>query len=239
MTRILLVLSVVACFAIVLLVKLQPTGVLTAPPAVAKRDMVDVPTNPLPDDIKMAEENLSAKSRNISPPLASQPPLPEREVLAGTTLAGQQKSIVRVKFSDVAPTSFDTGVVGRTFPISESVRPTCNTEGTMACQLEADLIRFSQEPRDGDWAPVVEERVRSIIESRNPGSEIRSLECRVTLCAMEVASTQGQVSGRRGVGWDEGLAIHILPLVTTTGEETPQKGQFYVTVTLLLYERTQ
>jgi hypothetical protein len=230
--------SVVACFTIVFLVSTQPTLTsvepeLATPSAqheassrASSAAAKEIALNPLDETRVSNSSRASAGTKSDTENDTNKP-----------TVA--QKKIVRVKINDVAPEGFDSITVGRPFPISESVRPVCKGEGSMACELEGDMRRFSQEPRDGNWAPGVEERVRSIVETRNKGFVVRNLECRVTLCAMEVASTQGQLGPRRNLNWDEGIALRILPLLTTTGEETPKSGQNYITVTLVLYERIQ
>jgi hypothetical protein len=239
MKRILFIVSVVACFAIVLLINMRPLLKSEESHVGGPRVQHDAMSErPPAATMKKVSPGSPVATRNSDSSRASTGVAPISQGQANKP-ATARKDYVRVKIGDVAPERFDPSVVGRPFPISASVRPVCSGNGDIDCELDDSLTRFSQEPRDGNWAPSVEERVRSIVESRNPGFAIRNLECRATLCAMEVESSQGQLGPRRNVSWEEGLAARVLPLVTTTGEEMPKYGQNYVTVTLLLYERIQ
>ena len=237
MNRILFVAAVVGCFAIVLLINMRPKLKSEESNVGASSVQHDAATNLPPAAI--------AKEVRPGSPADTKMPDSSRASTGAAPVAQSQarnpaivrNDIVRVKIDDLAPESFDRSVVGRQFPISGSVRPDCSGNGGVECELADSLTKFSQEPPDVNWAHLVEERVRSIVESRNPGFAIRNLECRATLCVMEVESTQGQLSSRRNLTWEEGLAARVLPLVTTTGEEVPKYGQNYLTVTLQIYER--
>jgi hypothetical protein len=56
---------------------------------------------------------------------------------------------------------------------------------------------MTEEPRDPEWAPAAESMLRDFIETTDPGKfSIRALECRTSICAVEVESIYGPFSGR-------------------------------------------
>jgi len=83
----------------------------------------------------------------------------------------------------------DERVIGREFPISESLRKACEDELSVE-DLER-IERFAGEPRDRGWAAGAEELLYSMIEARSPDFAARRIECRKTVCLMEVESRLG------------------------------------------------
>jgi len=83
-----------------------------------------------------------------------------------------------------------TSVVGRPFKFSPSVQAGCKE---VACpELEADLAKFAQQPRDPAWASTMEARLEDYIENSEPDKyQIRNVECRTSMCYVEVASIYG------------------------------------------------
>lgn len=85
------------------------------------------------------------------------------------------------------------------FSISPSVAEGCHRMieryGSMSgCRTAlAMLAKLAQEHRDVAWAHRMETEVRDIIE-QVPGGLVRTLECRATLCALEVASSDPMFS---------------------------------------------
>jgi hypothetical protein len=85
-----------------------------------------------------------------------------------------------------------TAVIGRPFKISPSVQAGCKE---VTCpELEADLAKFAQQPRDPAWASEMEARLEDYIENSEPNKyQIRNIECRTSMCYVEVASIYGQL----------------------------------------------
>jgi hypothetical protein len=128
-------------------------------------------------------------------------------------------------------------VVGREFPISDSVRASCirNREGT-ACEDETiDMLeRMAKEPRDLLWAPQTERRLSDLIRSRTEEVEIRAVECRTSICAIEVASTFGPYLA--GLDADALLSRNLREWGGMHAHE-PVIGGARTTITVLVYER--
>lgn len=128
-----------------------------------------------------------------------------------------------------------TAVIGRPFPVSTSVEATCRLLGG-SCDEKLDglLTEFAQQPRDPAWAPDMETTLRNHLTTAEPDKyTIRALECRTTLCAVEVASLYGAYHGApyvfvRGNDLFNGSAMY--------GYESSQSME-RVTVTLRTFER--
>lgn len=83
--------------------------------------------------------------------------------------------------------------VGRPFPISRSIESHCRSAHVAlyverCTEVQALLAEFSQESRDARWASSVEANLRVHVSQKVAGGAIRALECRFSLCAIEVAS---------------------------------------------------
>lgn len=92
---------------------------------------------------------------------------------------------------DEAP-RVDAGVVGRPFPVSDSIRTACARKQSYQqneCDAAAALVAvMSNEPREDPWATIAEKAIRDLVE-REPGKfAIRGLECRTSICFVETAS---------------------------------------------------
>jgi hypothetical protein len=81
-------------------------------------------------------------------------------------------------------------VIGRPFPLSESVRRFCagHQAGTVDCpELMEFLAKFSEEPRDEAWANSIEQRMRLLVtQSRPTDARVRQVECRTNKCVLEI-----------------------------------------------------
>ena len=60
--------------------------------------------------------------------------------------------------------------------------------------MDKDLSKFAQEPRDPPWSSEVERRLRDYLGTEPGKYAIRNVECRTSLCAVEVASIYSQLS---------------------------------------------
>lgn len=66
----------------------------------------------------------------------------------------------------------------------------------MQCAKRFDLLsEMSQEPRDEVWAAEAEVRLRSLIMAEPTPFTVRAVECRTSLCAIELASIYGGYHG--------------------------------------------
>src|SRR5579871_4348760 len=79
-------------------------------------------------------------------------------------------------------------VQGRAFPVSRSVKASCR----VGCEdLNEVLSQFAQQPRDPVWARSAETKLRNLVLKENGKYTIRAIECRTSLCVIEVASIYG------------------------------------------------
>lgn len=109
--------------------------------------------------------------------------------------------------------------------------PTASEECKAVQQL---LLQFADERRDASWATEVESRLRPVLLSHLPNASVRGLECRTSICAVEVASPSGYLeifseSEQRSLGlYDNSHFVSA----TEYGDFGDRK-----TITLRLFER--
>ena len=94
----------------------------------------------------------------------------------------QQAEVATAQIQETDPSS----VIGRPFPVSASVQETCKITG--CADMVQDLSKFVQEPRDPSWSDGMEARLRNYIEAQPGNYAIRDIECRTSVCAVEVTS---------------------------------------------------
>jgi hypothetical protein len=131
-----------------------------------------------------------------------------------------------------------TPVVGRQFPVSESVEAHCKSISTKdqdGCgEVHALLSRLAQEPKDATWAPATEAKLRDLILTEPGKYAIRAIDCRMSLCVTEVASIYGPYFGDIPSG--DPLSSQVSPWIGTFGyEHDTSSGR--ITVTLLTFKR--
>jgi hypothetical protein len=78
----------------------------------------------------------------------------------------------------------DAGVVGRPFELSASMKAELAKSDVFRPARER-LEQMAREPRDNEWANLAESQIQDLITS--DGMNIRNIECRTTICAIEVA----------------------------------------------------
>lgn len=119
-------------------------------------------------------------------------------------------------------------VIGRPFPVSASVTAECQRYGCP--ELDQPLAHFAQEPRDLTWAREMETKLREFILADSGQFTIRNIECRTSLCVIEVASVRGQFLD--GLYLNPTLHTQLLFADVVHGHE--RTG---ITVTLIPYTR--
>ena len=85
--------------------------------------------------------------------------------------------------------AIEEAVVGREFPISESLRKA--SEEDLSTEDLERIARFTGEPRDEAWAATAEALLQKLVESRRADFKLRRVECRKSVCLMEVESRIG------------------------------------------------
>jgi len=82
--------------------------------------------------------------------------------------------------------------VGFTFRPSPTIVERCRTRPAPtadSCKEVNRLIEeMSREERDAAWAKRTESRIRAVVAARQDGTQIRALECKTSLCAIETVS---------------------------------------------------
>lgn len=119
-------------------------------------------------------------------------------------------------------------VIGRPFPVSTSVKATCEfysgSSGTDCGELYGLLSRMAQEPRDSAWSEAMEAKLRHYLMTVQPGKfSIRALECRTSACAVEVEAAffHGPFSA---VDYKQSVALGLLRRDGMYGYENDQSA---------------
>ena len=100
----------------------------------------------------------------------------------------------RPYFQDSGTSSLSSGVdrsvIGIPFPVSASVEAYCINKAPLHCEREHQaLAKMAQQPRDEAWAAKTESQIQDEVISQGPGIySIRNIECRSSICAVEVKS---------------------------------------------------
>jgi hypothetical protein len=90
----------------------------------------------------------------------------------------------------------DMSVIGTPFSTSVSSLTKCERGNDICTEVYAKLSQLAREPRDNAWASQTETNIQNQIESLGLDKfAIRNLECRTSVCAVEVSSTEGQYLG--------------------------------------------
>jgi hypothetical protein len=158
--------------------------VLSAPPS---EQQVDQKLTAV-DDVE-SQRASNAWLRNASPEQAKQ-----ESVMSPSTTQGQKNPALLPgrgpSEGEQTVQAVDESVIGRPFPLSESVRRTCEKMAIFCKKGEALLAALAEEPRDERWAATTEDMIRREITRKEFSPQtIRGLECRRTICAVE-ATTQ-------------------------------------------------
>jgi len=107
-------------------------------------------------------------------------------IVAGATLA----CLSALNSTAGESTSNQSSAIGKPFRVSNSVAQFCAMKPVqMMCEaFEPLLAEFLAESRDAQWAAPVEKLIaKAMLVNGQPRVEIRALECRRMLCALEYA----------------------------------------------------
>jgi hypothetical protein len=84
------------------------------------------------------------------------------------------------------------------FVLPDSILATCRDPGIEAghiCErFNAALRAFTEEVRDPVWASETEEKLQAYVEKGFPDATILNIECRTTLCGIEVETANGGIA---------------------------------------------
>jgi hypothetical protein len=125
----------------------------------------------------------------------------------------------------------------RDFPVSPSVKAACASylaSGRDLCDKENELLmKFARESRDPVWANLTEQKLMRFVASEGDKFRVRSLECRSSVCAMEVESKVGPYLG---IGYEREKTHSLHDDKSIFGYERGDGG-VRITVTLRIVER--
>jgi hypothetical protein len=131
----------------------------------------------------------------------------------------------------------DTSVIGTPFSVSKALVAACKRDDSLCPGMYKTLTKLAQEPRDNAWASQTEAIIQNQIESQGPDKySIRSLECRTTVCAVEVTSLFGPYSGLR---YSDDVKYSLRTGLGTVGAYETDPFGARVTVTLMTFTRHQ
>lgn len=129
----------------------------------------------------------------------------------------------------------------RPFALGPAIQSQCETEGVAAafCQpLKEVIAQMLVESRDEAWADNMEQRIEEALQvDGKRWAEIRSLECRRTLCALEYAVSTGTPAGVNAEAFDK-LLLSLEPISGGTGFEMPKAGDKARVVGVMVWKRT-
>lgn len=124
------------------------------------------------------------------------------------------------------------------FHLSASVADSCKPPGNPAAfcrDLQHFLAELSAEPRDAEWARAMELRIeRSLRVKGRPAGEIRSLECRSTLCAVEYVVDPEHVAQADG---DAQLELAMEPRTGGLAYESGGASGRHLLVTVMCWQK--
>lgn len=117
--------------------------------------------------------------------------------------------------------------------ISSSIRDACNKEDSSCQQVLSLLKAFVEEARDSFWGDSSESTLHNLVLSTAGDFSIRGIECRSSLCVIEVESHSGPfLGGDREIQRKQGLGVWY----GLHAYEDDDQGET-ITVTLLTYKR--
>jgi hypothetical protein len=151
-------------------------------------------TPPLPKEqhrLVTAAASLHVPERSSNKDFVSSPSSPPR---AATPFDGGSVA----KGSAAADNFKRPGVAGDPFVVPDSILAACNDPGIKAGHIckgfYADLAQMAKEPRDSAWASDMEEKLQAYVEKEFKDASIRNIDCRTSLCAIEVESTDAKIA---------------------------------------------
>lgn len=132
----------------------------------------------------------------------------------------------------------DTSADRGRFHLSASVADSCKPPGSPAAfcrDLQGFLAELSAESRDEEWAEAMEARIEKSLRVKGQAvGEIRSLECRRTLCAVEFVVDPERVAQADG---DAELELTMEPRTGGLAYELGGAGGRHRLVTVMCWQK--
>jgi hypothetical protein len=191
-----------------------------------------------PHDLSSSDGATAVPSSNPAPEMIRASG-PERTERPAATLLRSEDSEPTSEVVIPTETSDPGAVIGRPFPVSASVEDECTEMvarlgDQSPCALRIELLsRMAQEPRDPVWAATTEKKIRDFVATEADQFTIRAVECRQSICALEVESIHGPWF-TFGYGTEPDKVLRERE--GSTAHERNESGD-RVTVTFTVYER--
>ena len=155
-------------------------------------------------------------------------------------MAANSQEEPRLSPQEVAMDADAHSEVGRKIPVSKSIESLCRDSSSRrrfeepCTTVRSMLDTMAREPRDNAWAPDVEKRLRAQISRQLADADFRTLECRTSMCAVEVASATSFVeflvgNDLRAIGVEDWAHYLVASEPRSTGAR--------IIVTMTIYER--
>jgi hypothetical protein len=125
-------------------------------------------------------------------------------------------------------------VAGQAFPLSGSVRKSCDNAADKCAEAYSLLARFASEPREALWAANMERNLADYFATQGRDFSVRTLECRSSVCAAEVTCPKGNEV--RPFHYGAPIDRMLQSGVGINAYERNESGEF-VTVSFRLYSR--
>ena len=199
--------------------------------------------------VTLTSMNWSADAKRMAAPHVEETPPITGKVEQGRSLAPTMSSDSSRKdlkagknTANQSTQGEDYSYVGVPFPVSASIQPGCAKWDLCLGSCTAAFNRLAtmkDEPRDLDWAPKMEQKIQDEIVSEGGGGfGVRNVECRRTICALEVISRLSPPWGAYSTPPLEFLNPNKLfsNVCGYSPSETDESG-VKTTVTLVVYRR--
>ena len=129
--------------------------------------------------------------------------------------------------------------VGSPFRPSPSIEKRCRTRPVPTADSCSEVSRLieemSREDRDEAWATRTESQIRIVVAARQDGTQIRALECKTSLCAIETVSPAIEHLVILGQAEQESTGVIDDGDYVLAWEEDPARGR--VTITARVFSR--
>jgi hypothetical protein len=178
------------------------------------------------------------RSHVVSVDSQTPPPIRERDRSHSTELTQRNQVDVPPKARPLSGT--DDSVIGVPFLVPASLERVCvlgeRKQGVDLCERQHNLLaEMAKQPRDLAWAAKTETLIQDEVLSLSPGDFfIRNIECRSSICAVELESPTSWYSG---ASYEFDAANGLVDGVTMGGAvETDSEGR-QVKVSVVLFTK--
>jgi hypothetical protein len=139
----------------------------------------------------------------------------DRVTTANASTRAKDRTAGTDRSTEPALSGIDESAVGQAFQISASIRAGCKNDSIECPLVMASVAKMVEEPRDIAWASKMEEKIQAVVDKQGPGKyATRNLECRTTLCILEV---EVRVPGAFNDRYEDAITSGLRPNAMTIG----------------------